>query len=121
MVMDEDDPSQQPSSEPEHERRDAAARAGDLDAMARANEAATFGDTDEARTIVPGVLSGDLGPKGRVSAQLRDLSRTERSQYGEVPPGAVSPGGGAYLLLPMIIIALVLIALAALVIWAVAR
>lgn len=98
-------------------RTDAAARASDLAAMSDAASDATWGEGDAGRNVVPGVLSGDLGPKGRVSAQLRDLSRRERSSYGEVPPGAVQPGGFGLLLLPMLGIALALVALVALVGW----
>jgi hypothetical protein len=116
------DPSEQPE-QPERseqhpvERRDAAARSGDLQRMSRELQDATFGDTDASRARVPGVLSGDLGPKGKVSAQMRDLSRTQRGRLGEVPPGTVSQEGMRLVLLPMIALALVLLALALLAGW----
>ncbi|MCW2924543.1 MAG: hypothetical protein JWM98_1947 [Thermoleophilia bacterium] len=100
-----------------HERRDAEARAGDLDAMARSAQDATFGTTDGSRTVVPGVLSGDVGPKGQISAQMRANSRKERATYGEVPPGSVAGGSGKVLLLPMLAIGFGLIALVVLVGW----
>lgn len=115
-----DTPDDQPGEAPQHERRDAAARAGDLARMAKAAEDATFGmDGEEApaRVIVPGVISGDVGPKGRISADMRALSRSERATYGEVPPGAVTPGSGWILLVPMILIAVLLIAAVVLVGW----
>jgi hypothetical protein len=100
-----------------HERRDAAARAGDLDAMAGDAADATYGDTDERRARVPGWLSGEVGPKGKVSAQLRENARTERPAHGEVPRGTVSSGGAHLVLLPMLVIAVLLIAVVALVGW----
>lgn len=99
------------------DRDDAAARSEDLARMARAAEEATFGDGDTPRARMPGTLSGDFGPKGIVSARHRELSRAERAARSEVPSGAVAPGGLTYLLLPMIGIALVLLALVALLGW----
>lgn len=119
--MDEDpsQPSQQPA---EPERPDAAARAGDLARHAAAATDATF-DDDEAtsRRIVPGVVSGEVGPKGRISARMRDLSRTANAEYGEVPRGTTSDGGGRYLLATMLALALGALALAALIGWLATR
>lgn len=106
---------------PEHDRRDAGTRAADLARLAEANDEATFGDEDGARTLVPGVLSGDVGPKGKVSSQLRGLSRRERATYGEVPRGTTSPGGFLMLLLPMLAVALVLLGIVVLLGWLVSR
>ena len=103
--------------DPSLDRRDAAARSGDLARMAEANTEATFGTTDAASSRMPGVISGDVGPKGKTSAQLRALSRSERATYGEVPTGSVSPGGAKLLLLPMLAIAAFLIALVVLLGW----
>ncbi|MCB0879358.1 MAG: hypothetical protein KDC46_10330 [Thermoleophilia bacterium] len=108
---------EQPRDEQPDERRDAAARSGHLDRMARDAEDATFGESESSRVRVPGVLSGDLGPKGKVSAQMRDMSRSERDRYGEVPPGTVASRGGLLVLLPMLAIALGLIALVVLLGW----
>ncbi len=110
--------SPEPDEPAEHvERRDAAARAGDLDRMAREARDATFGETDSAKVRVPGVLSGDLGPKGQVSAQHRELSRAQREARGEVPPGTVASGGSLLVLLPMLLIALALAAVVVLIGW----
>lgn len=117
--MDEE-PSQ--PADPQHaEPRDAAAHAGDLARMAEASDDATFGDEDAAKTRVPGILSGDVGPKGKVAAQLRGLSRHERATYGEVPRGTTSSGGFAYLLLPMLAFAIVVLGLVALLAWVASR
>ncbi|MCW2928970.1 MAG: hypothetical protein JWM86_2938 [Thermoleophilia bacterium] len=114
----EDDPdTPRDATPPPHERRDAAARAGDLQRMSAEADDATYGSTPEGRTIVPGVLSGDVGPKGTVASQLRSLSRRERSSYGEVPPGSVSPGGFWMLLLPMLAVAALLIGVVVLLGW----
>jgi hypothetical protein len=118
-----DDDASKPQDEPDHpgqpqhERTDAAGRAGDLARLSQEAEAATFGDDESGRSVVPGVFSGDLGPKGRVAGQLRALSRRERATYGEVPRGTVAPGGGLLLLLPMLVIALVIIGIVVLLGW----
>ena len=117
--MDED-PSE-PSQPAEHGRSDAGARPENLEEHARAAEDATWGDSLTGRARVPGVLSGDVGAKGKVAAQLRDLSRTERSSYGEVPRGTVAPGGGRYILLLMFIVAFVLLGFVVLLGWVVSR
>lgn len=102
-------PSDPTPSDDEHQH--------DLRRMADEASDATWGDTPKGRVIVPGVLSGEVGPKGRISAQMRSISRTERAQYGEVPPGAVAPGGHLLLLVPMVVFALVVLALAVLLGW----
>jgi hypothetical protein len=118
--MDED-PSE-PSNPSEHQRSDAAARPGDLAQHAKAATDATFEDDEDAKQrMVPGLLSGDVGPKGRISAQLRDLSRTERSSYGEVPRGTMVPGGGRLLLGMMLGFAFALLVLALLIGWVASR
>ncbi len=99
-----------------HDRPDKQ-RAEDLERMAADAEDATYGETDARRARVPGWLSGDVGPKGKVSAQLREGSRTERATYGEVPRGSVAPGGARLLLIPLIVIALALLAVVALLGW----
>ncbi len=97
---------------------DARANAENLDAHADAVTDATWADQEVGRHVVPGIVSGDLGPKGRVSAQLRDLSRRERSSYGEVPRGTTHGDGGfRYVLLPMLAIAFVLLLVVALIMW----
>lgn len=117
-----DDEPSQPAPAPEPDGRDSKTRAGDLARLADASADATYGEDEKTgRAMVPGVLSGDVGPKGRVSAQLRGLSRRERATYGEVPRGAVAPGGNRFLLLPMLGIPLLLLALVALVGWLVSR
>jgi hypothetical protein len=102
-----------------HENTDdtRAVERGALSEIADANEDATWGDTDAGKAWVPGVISGDLGPKGKVSAQLRHTARAERSQYGEVPYGAIAPGTGRYLLVAIGAVVLVLVAIVALIFW----
>lgn len=117
--MDED-PSE-PSQPAEPRRSDAAARAEELEEHAGAAADATWGDSLTGRARVPGMLSGDVGPKGKVSAQLRELSRTEGSSYGEVPRGTVAPGGGRYILLMLFVIAFVLLGFVVLLGWVVSR
>jgi hypothetical protein len=103
-----DDP---PEPAPEYERHDAAAPAADLARRAQAATDATFSeDESTGRTLVPGVISGDVGPKARIAAQHRALSRTERTTYGDVPRGTVVPGGGLLLLVPLVVFALVILA-----------
>ena len=81
-------------------------RETELDEHAKAATDATWENQEVGRHVIPGIVSGDLGPKGRVSAQLRDLSRREKSSYGEVPRGTTHGEGGLrYLLLPMLGIA----------------
>ena len=107
-------------AEPDDGRTDAERtheRASDLQGSANANRDATWGSTDAARGAVPGLISGDLGPKGRVSAQLRDLSRSERQRYGQVPRGTNVPGTGRYLFAMFAVLVLVLLALAVLIGW----
>lgn len=94
------------------QRRDAAARPEDLDRQAREAADATWGETGSPRARVPGVLTGEIGPKGTVGSQLRDLSRTERARRSEVPPGAVDSRGGRLALLTMIGLALLMIGVA---------
>jgi hypothetical protein len=94
-----------------------AARVGELRRLAAANEQATWSDSERAKLRVPGVLSGEVGPKGKVSAQLRSLSRAERATLGEVPYGTTVPGTGRLVLLPMLLIALVLLGVVALIFW----
>ncbi|MCW2972606.1 MAG: hypothetical protein JWN72_879 [Thermoleophilia bacterium] len=94
-----------------------ARQLGDLQRLAAANEEATWGDTERGRIRVPGILSGDVGPKGKVAAQLRSLSRSERAHLGEVPYGTNVPGSGRLVLLPMLAIALVLALVVALIFW----
>lgn len=69
------------------------------------------------RIRMPGILSGDIGPKGEVSAQHRDLSRTQRRRLGDVPQGGVAPNSALILLAPMLFIVVLLLALAALLGW----
>lgn len=88
----------------------------DLRHAAAANREATWGDGERPAARVPGLLSGDVGPKGRVSAQLRDLSRAERRARGQVPRGATG-GSGAWLLVPMFAVALVLLGVVVLMGW----
>ena len=111
---DEPDPGEAP---PEQGRRDAAARAGDLDRMASEARDATFGEADTGRVRVPGIISGDLGPKGRIAAQHRELSRSQRDRLGEVPPGTVAPRGGLLVLVPLLLVALALVAVVVLLGW----
>jgi hypothetical protein len=90
----------------------------DLDKHAEEVTDATWDDQEVGRHVVPGIVSGDLGPKGRVSAQLRDVSRRERQTYGQVPRGTTHGQGGLrYLLLPMLGMALVLLLVAVLIAW----
>lgn len=97
------------------ERRDV--ERGSLRELADANREATFGETGAGRSIVPGVISGDVGPKGRVSAQLRDLSRSERQRLGEVPRGVQADGTGRYVLGAILLVVLALIGVLALLVW----
>jgi hypothetical protein len=102
----------------EPERHDARAKAENLEDHAKATTDATWDDQEVGRHVVPGIVSGDLGPKGRVSAQLRDLSRRERGAYGDVPRGTTHGEGGLrYLLLPMLGIAAALFLAVALMWW----
>lgn len=90
----------------------------DLDQHAEAATDATWENQEVGRHVIPGIVSGDLGPKGRVSAQLRDLSRRERSSYGDVPRGTTHGEGGVrYLLLPMLGIAAFLLLVVAIIVW----
>ncbi len=90
----------------------------DLDQHAKAAKDATWSDQEVGRHVIPGVVSGDVGPKGRVSAQLRELSRREKSSYGDVPRGTThGEGGFRYLLLPMLGIAAVLLLVVVLIGW----
>lgn len=90
---------------------------GALHELAEANSEATWGDSEVGTTRVPGVLSGDVGPKGKISAQLRSLSRSERSRMGEVPRGTIVDGTGRYILLAMMLIVAVLVAIVAFIWW----
>lgn len=99
----------------EHDAREA--QHGNLHEQASANRDATWSDTDAPRARIPGVLNGEAGPKGRISAQLRDLSRTERSRYGEVPRGMIVDGTGRYVALAIGVVIVVLIALIVLIGW----
>lgn len=128
-----DSPTPGPDADPErpgrHDHRTAADRSGDLSRMASDARDATFGadpGTDagpdrlpggQGRARLPGVITGDLGPKGSVAHDMRALSRRERAGRGEVPSGTVVPGGGRFLLAAMLGIALVLLALAILIGW----
>lgn len=85
--------------------------------LAEANSEATWGETKSGKTWVPGVISGDLGPKGKVSAQLRGLSRVEREHIGEVPYGMQVEDSGKYVFIAIFSILLVLSAIVALVWW----
>jgi len=112
-----DDDASTPVEPTPEGRREASDHAGDLKRMASDAADATWGDQPTGKVRVPGVLSGDLGPKGDVSSQLRDLSRRERATYGEVPHGSVEPGGARLLLLPMLGIAALLVLLVVLAGW----
>lgn len=114
----ESDAATPSSGAAEPERRDAKAKAENLDAIAGANEQATWENQEIGRHVIPGIVSGDLGPKGRVSAQLRDLARREKSSYGEVPRGTTyGDGGFRFVLLPMLGIAVVCLMVVALMWW----
>lgn len=89
----------------------------DLARMAEEARDATFGETGEGRVVVPGVLSGDVGPKGRIASQHRALSRRERATALDVPPGSASPGGLAFLLVPMLLLAALVLGAAVLIAW----
>lgn len=105
------------SDDPAHDEPvERTTRAGDVRRMADAAREATWGDTDASRSIVPGVLSGDVGPKGRVAAQLRGLSRIERGS-GDVPRGTGSSGGGLLVLGVMLLVAVVLLAIVGVLGW----
>jgi hypothetical protein len=117
--MDED-PSQ-PVQPDEPRSSDAGARPEELEERAAAAADATWGESEGNRARVPGMLSGDIGPKGRIGAQLRELSRHERATYGEVPRGTVVSGGGRHILVLMFVIAFVLLALVVLLGWVVSR
>lgn len=106
-----------PEDQPPPERRDAAARSEELDLLAREAADATWGETGSRRGRVPGVLSGEVGPKGTIGSQLRDLSRAERASGGEVPPGAVDSHGGRLALATMVGLALLLLLVIAVVGW----
>jgi len=101
---------------PSEDQPDRATRSGNLRRLATENREATWGDTDGARGVVPGIVSGDVGPKGRISAQLRGLSRRERAA-GDVPPGTNVDGTGALMLGVMLAIAFALIVVVVLVGW----
>ncbi len=91
----------------------------DTDLERHADDArdSTWDDQEVGRHVIPGVVSGDFGPKGRVAAQLRDLSRRERRSYGQVPRGTTHGDGLRYLLLPMLGIAALLILVVVLLGW----
>ncbi|MCW2949604.1 MAG: hypothetical protein JWN41_617 [Thermoleophilia bacterium] len=94
-----------------------ASRVGKLRQMAKANEAATWGDAERAKLRVPGIVSGEVGPKGKVSSQLREQSRVERATSSEVPFGATTPGSAHLVLLPLLLIAVGLLGAVALLVW----
>ena len=96
---------------------DRDAERGALHEIADVNSDAMWGDTDAGRAWVPGVVSGDLGPKGKVAAQLRHTSRSERRTYGEVPYGVAAPGTGRYVLIGIFGVVAVLIGVVALIFW----
>lgn len=102
-------------------RSDASSRRGELDRMARQHAEATWGDGTARRSIVPGVVSGDVGPKGRISAGLRSLSRDQQASGDHVPRGTTARGGALLVLLPMLAVAATLFAIVGLVIWLVWR
>lgn len=110
--MDRDDAQ---GMEDPHEAR--SVERGSLHELADASRDATYGETGAGRAWVPGVISGDLGPKGKVSAQLRDLSRAERSRLGEVPRGMQAPGTGRYVLGALLLVVAALVGLIALFVW----
>ncbi|MCW2960700.1 MAG: hypothetical protein JWM90_1087 [Thermoleophilia bacterium] len=99
---------------------DHADRVADLDALANENRDATWGETRGGSAWVPGIISGDLGVKGKISAQLREQSRRERQERRSVMPGATTPGSARIVLLPMLAIAAGLVAVIALIVWLVA-
>lgn len=88
-----------------------------LAARAEAAEAATWSSGDEGPGPMPGLLAGEVGPKGHAGARLRELSRTERASWGDVPRGTTSPGTGRYVLGAMLCVAVVLLLAAALIGW----
>jgi hypothetical protein len=109
--------SNQPDPDPVS---DFATERSDLTAHASAAQDAIWGERerdDDPRHHIPGFISGDMGAKGEVSAQLRDLSRHERDRYGDVPHGSVGPAGAKLILLPMLALAAGLLALAFLIGW----
>lgn len=110
--MDADDAT---STGPDH-----ADRVADLDALATENQNATWGETRGGSAWVPGVISGDLGVKGKISAQLREQSRRERQARRSVMPGATTPGSAWLVLMPMLFIAAALVAIIVLIVWLVA-
>ena len=104
--------------QPAHEPEDQQSRRADVARLAREHADATWGDEASNSTPrLPGVLSGDLGPKGRVSARMRDLHRSERRRYGDVPRGTFGPGGVRYVLAPLLAFAALVLAVVILVGW----
>ena len=106
------------------ERRDAGSRRGDLARQARQAEDATFAgeEADGAgggldRIPGAGLVTGDLGPKGRIASRHRSLSRRASLDREEVPPGTTTPGTGRYLLATMLLLALGALGLALLIGW----
>lgn len=92
-------------------------QAADLDRMAADARDATWGSGHSPRSSMPGLLSGDLGTKGTIAAQHRELSRRERASHSRVPSGAMHEGGARYLLLPMLGIAAGLLLLVVALVW----
>lgn len=102
----------EPIDDDAHERR-----VDDLRRSAAANEQATWGDAERNRVRVPGILSGDVGPKGKVAAQLRSVSRAEMIRGGEVPFGTTVPGTGRVVVVAMAGIILGLLLIIGVVVW----
>ena len=74
------------------------------------------------RRKLPMVTVGSAGGRtDPTQVRVRDLSRTERSSYGEVPRGTMVPGGGRLLLGMMLGFAFALLVLALLIGWVASR
>lgn len=99
-----DDFAQNDDSVPDSlsDERSATERAADLTTEAQVQNDAIWSSPSARRShrsALLGYITGEVGPKGDVSANLRELSRSQRTRLGaDVPHGTTTPGTGRYIL-----------------------
>lgn len=91
----------------------------DVDAHVRATTDAVWDSGSAATPVIGGVLSGDIGHKGVVSARLRALSLEQRRAHGMVSRGSSIRGGGLLIALTAGTIILLASAALLLIVWVV--
>ena len=118
--MDTDNPI---PDEPRDLAGDATTR-NDLSRVAAAQRDAVWGAIDD-RTVgarkglpfVARVLTGEIGPKGEITSELRKMRVGRRAEH--IPRGTIVSGGGFLIFLTLTIIVGVAVALLALLLWVV--